>query len=369
MGGNNSANTSEQIGLKTDSDLSIITADTSRMEITREGDVKIKKDFYLEKHLGLINERRLIEITQGGKLSPLSTEQLISRLFTSDCWEAVPDTRDPLMSGMFMLKVPAWAYKSGVIYTGSTCPAKVGIGTDIPVQRLDVRGGGHFSGNLGIGITSPQHKLHVHNGNILLSGSSSSLLFDNGGSTWGNWGIEYDSNSGGLNFWKPSGSTGGFGNYFLFLKNNGKIGIGTNNPQANLHVVGDGQFTSKVRIGTTHNSGVHSNYALSVDGKIVAKSFYVTMSSWADYVFKPDYNLMPLNEVKDFINTHGHLNGILSEKEIIANGLNVTDMILQQQIKIEELYLYLIKTNEKLITLDLENNKLKQQILILSEKE
>ncbi len=60
MGGNNSSNTTEQLGLKTNSDLSIITADTTRMEITKEGDVKIRKDVFLEKHLGLSNDKRLL---------------------------------------------------------------------------------------------------------------------------------------------------------------------------------------------------------------------------------------------------------------------------------------------------------------------
>ena len=83
-------------------------------------------------------------------------------------------------------------------------------------------------GNVGIGTNNPQQKLHV-NGNILIKGENSSLLFGDGETgTWGNWGIEYQDQ--GLNFWKPSGSSGGFANYILFLSDDGNVGVGTKNP-------------------------------------------------------------------------------------------------------------------------------------------
>ena len=60
----------------------------------------------------------------------------------------------------------------------------------------------------------------------------------------GRWGIEYDPNAGGLNFWKPSPNTFGFGNYFLFLANNGRVGINTDTPTSPLTV--NGVIESKV---------------------------------------------------------------------------------------------------------------------------
>ena len=55
--------------------------------------------------------------------------------------------------------------------------------------------------------------------------------------TLGEWGIHYDTGiNGGMNFWKPFGSGGyGVGNRFLFLCDNGNVGIGATNgnPPAN----------------------------------------------------------------------------------------------------------------------------------------
>ncbi len=54
----------------------------------------------------------------------------------------------------------------------------------------------------------------------------------------GEWAIEYWEPSGGLNFWKPSPSTNS-GNFKLFLKDNGNVGIGTGTPSYKFTVLGN----------------------------------------------------------------------------------------------------------------------------------
>ena len=187
------------------------------------------------------------------------------------------------------------------------------------------------TGNVGIGTVIPQQMLHIVGGNVLISRTShrapgstnGSLLFGDTTSTLnpaGEWGIEYVNNDNegyGLNFFIPWTTSHVGMNYRLFLKDNGYVGIGTNNPQANL----------------------------AVNGDILAKSVRVNTGStyWPDYVFGKDYNLMSLRELEKYINAHKHLPGIPSAQEVEEQGdidLGAMNALLLE--KVEELTRYVI---------------------------
>jgi len=115
----------------------------------------------------------------------------------------------------------------------------------------------------------------------------------------------------------------------LILTNSqGRVGIGTDNPDE----------------------------ILTVNGNIHAKEIKVDLDVPADYVFqkyytgnsilKPSYNFKTLEEVEYFIKKNHHLPEIPSSIEIKDNGLKVGEMNNLLLQKIEELTIYLIEQNK-----------------------
>ncbi|WP_440880412.1 hypothetical protein [Tenacibaculum sp. C7A-26P2] len=113
-----------------------------------------------------------------------------------------------------------------------------------------------------------------------------------------------------------------------------------------------------VAIGTTNTKG----FKLGVNGKIAATEVKVaTYSNWADFVFKEDYHLPTLLDVENHIKEKGHLKDIPSAKEVEQNGFFLGEMDAKLLQKIEELTLYTIEQEKKLVIQQKEIEELKEQ--------
>jgi hypothetical protein len=115
----------------------------------------------------------------------------------------------------------------------------------------------------------------------------------------------------------------------LFVSSTSKVGMGTNAVSCSSCdgyrlFVKDGIMTEKVKVDIAANNG------------------------WADYVFAKDYQLMPLQELKSFINTNGHLPEVPTTEEAIKNGIELKEMNILLLKKIEELTLYTLQQQEKM---------------------
>lgn len=260
---------------------------------------------------------------------------------------------------------------------------KVGIGTSNPTANLEIAGDG---------IRSPRFSVANVNDRIH-------------DSPWYGMGVTNFTGLSNEGTWRTVQLAGYYGvllktNYGqLALHENGKVGIGTTNPDWTLTVNGDikshglmirddgatdlwmyrdadvgdwsllrsnkgngialiGQVddvalavsrsTSNVLIGKT--SQANTSYKLDVAGKVRANEIVVNTTG-ADYVFEKDYKLKTLKEVEDFINEKGHLPGIPSAEEMQANGMAVGELNTKLLEKVEELMLHVIelkKENENL---------------------
>jgi hypothetical protein len=103
-----------------------------------------------------------------------------------------------------------------------------------------------------------------------------------------------------------------------------------------------------IGMGTSNTQG----YKLAVNGGIIAEEVKViTDVPEADYVFKNNYSLMPLNQVERYVNEHRHLPEVPSAEQFKKDGYKVGEMDNLLLRKVEELTLYVIelkKENERL---------------------
>jgi hypothetical protein len=247
---------------------------------------------------------------------------------------------------------------------------------------------------LGIGVLDPQATLHLHfkDPNEPLSQKLLQLTTDATGNTDGKgFSIFSDAITKDLKFkhheqskFSIEGPGGG-----IVINSEGDIGIGIVPPPRqelyrapNLHTNGiifagvleansaritnsitaktlstqsatifDTLTADEVIFNTANIVGTLTADDLKVTGLLCAKEVRVKLSGapcWPDYVFSNNYNLMPLNELEQFVTENHHLPNVPSTAEVEANGVNVGEMNAILLQKVEELTLYIIDLQKQI---------------------
>jgi len=208
------------------------------------------------------------------------------------------------------------------------------------------------SGRVGLGTATPQGDLHIF-------GTAGSDVFNGIGPDPGtgpalNFGYAGSSFGEGAGFFnvRPDGSATGINPALYFatvnavrvvITNIGRVGIGTTSPTQQLDVSGN----------------------IRASGSFIAGG---TTLNVPDYVFEPDYQLMPLPELAAFVEEKKHLPDIPSAREIKEQGVNVSELQMQLLKKVEELTLYTIEQDNKFSTLQQQNHALRAENVQLQER-
>lgn len=136
----------------------------------------------------------------------------------------------------------------------------------------------------------------------------------------------------------------------------GQNNILTGSHMPRLTIVGE-----KIGIGTENMFCTDcTDYRLFVKDGIRTEKIKVDIAAnngWADYVFEPDYNLMPLTQVEQFIKQNGHLPEVPTTAEAIENGIELKEMNILLLKKVEELTLYSIELQKRIEALESKTTK------------
>lgn len=198
------------------------------------------------------------------------------------------------------------------------------------VNRLTIL---NANGNVGIGNSAPEDKLHISGGNLVIDNGNAPAIFTGAGTTDLNRYLQL-LNSFALQ--SPSGLKAGG----VLVADN----YGYASPSRNDLVV-----KGKVGIGTPLSSNPN-NYTLAVNGIIGARKVQVETASatWPDYVFSSTYRLPSLSEVEAFIIRYNHLKDVPSAEEIEKDGHDLGQMDAILLKKVEELTLYIIQQQKEI---------------------
>lgn len=125
------------------------------------------------------------------------------------------------------------------------------------------------------------------------------------------------------------------GSFSNLMEKNGKIGIGTKNPDALLTVKGD-----------IHAQEVLVDLQGAVAPDYVFEDYFLGKSE-----SNPAYRRWTLGETEIYLAEHMHLPGVPSAKDLKENGMNLMQQNLILLEKIEELTLHLIEQQKELKSL------------------
>lgn len=96
------------------------------------------------------------------------------------------------------------------------------------------------------------------------------------------------------------------------------------------------------------NDATTKNFLVNGGGEVYARKYTTTLNTIPDYVFFSGYDLMPLNELRNYVQTNHHLPNIPSAEEMTSAPVDLGEMNRLLLEKVEELTLYVLELEDRL---------------------
>ncbi|MBP7173363.1 MAG: hypothetical protein KBA33_04725 [Cloacibacterium sp.] len=209
----------------------------------------------------------------------------------------------------------------------------------------------HDNGNVGIGTTNPQYKLHVINGEVTSSFNNNeggTFVLHNSSKNIGavakEWKIFNMTGpyGNGLNFWRyfADGSNAGAA---VTFSDDGNVGIGTSNPKAKLNIVGGDVRVDNGFVESSIENSEGGRIVLSNPKKINAGSSWVIYNMTDGYSNSLQFWNYPKNwstaNQKLIISDDGHmaLFGKLEAKEVKVVQVPTADFVFEKDYQLPTL--------------------------------
>lgn len=168
----------------------------------------------------------------------------------------------------------------------------------------------------------------------------------------------------------------------------GRVGVGTDTPET-IFEINESIIDTAVRMRLTnsangtsweyvHRAHVDDAFAINTptypgaemilytNGDLRIMGDFITLAGGTlnvpDYVFKPNYNLMPIEDFRKYISEESHLPNVPSAADISKNGINMSTFQLKLLEKIEELALYTLQQHDQIKTLETKLIELERQV-------
>lgn len=335
----NTVATDAKLGTNNEKNIIIETNNIERLRVLYDGKIgmgtvdpesklHVVGDFTLDGGLkfpewALMNDStmRLLQLGSNGDVRMLSVEKFVDELYARDCI---------YFSNTYK---PTWgAYNNGsrgVIFTGYSCSAWVGIGTQEPMSSLDVRGG-TVTETVAVGSYFQQQPDLLNRSALFVDCQNASMD-----------GVIIRSHPSNVNIPFRLSRNPNVNEEDLFkVRSDGTAELLHYGPSTEIAFVCRNQEVNGQRQdvalltadGNWHCQGLHIKYA----------------PFWPDYVFEKNYSLMPLNEVELYIQKHHHLPDMPSAEQVKQKGVDVYETVNVLTKKVEELTLYIIAQHKEI---------------------